>query len=618
MNKLICIAFCVSATLLLPHPNYAKKIPDQINSVQIRGYVGQRINDCIQKRVKKQDVDEIVNVFAKQDELHDMWGTEFWGKWVQGAIASYYYTHDKDLYNMIQYSVEKMIGYQLPDGYMGNYDKAHQLNGWDVWGRKYTTLGLLKWYHLSGDKKALKAACRLMDYTMSQIGEGKAHIYDCGIYKGMASISILEPLMFLYNATKAQRYLDFAQWIVKDFEREGGPQLIAKADIPVYNRFPVPGNKWWSRDNGQKAYEMMSCYVGLLELSKVINRPDYVDIVEKVVRHIMDEEINLCGSGAANECWYNGNPRQTIPAYNMMETCVSFTWMQINERLLQMTGKPVYADNIEHTFMNALMAAMKDDASQIVKYTPLEGYRVEGEHQCGLHINCCNANGPRAFAMIPRMAYSLGDNHVLSVNFYAPSKADAVVDGNEVVIEQTTTYPQSGLITLSVNPTTEKQFTLALRIPSWSKQCTVKVNGIPQNNVTPGSYHNICRTWKQGDKVELELDMRTRLTELNHMIALQRGPVTLARDSRFNDGDVDECCYIIPDEDGCVNVTPIAAPESVWMAFQLETITGAYRDNVTKRAIHLCDFASAGNNWDKKVRYRVWLPKTLYAKHEPR
>jgi hypothetical protein len=24
--------------------------------------------------------------------------------------------------------------------------------------------------------------------------------------------------------------------------------------------------------------------------------------------------------------------------------------------------------------------------------------------------------------------------------------------------------------------------------------------------------------------------------------------------------------------------------------------------------IHLCDFASAGNTWDEKERYRVWLP----------
>ena len=46
---------------------------------------------------------------------------------------------------------------------------------------------------------------------------------------------------------------------------------------------------------------------------------------------------------------------------------------------------------------------MKFDGSQIAKYSPLEGMRHEGEEQCGMHINCCNANGPRAFALLPKM-----------------------------------------------------------------------------------------------------------------------------------------------------------------------------------------------------------------------
>ena len=32
------------------------------------------------------------------------------------------------------------------------------------------------------------------------------------------------------------------------------------------------------------------------------------------------------------------------------------------------------------------MASLKDDASQIAKYSPIEGHRFEGEEQCGLHI----------------------------------------------------------------------------------------------------------------------------------------------------------------------------------------------------------------------------------------
>lgn len=621
MNKTI-IAPLAAVMMISATTASGKKVSEdaraRIEKVSVSGYIGQRIGDCIENRVKKQNVEEITAPFLKQDEVHEMWGTEFWGKWVQGAMSSYRYTQDPDIYAMIERSEKEMMAAQLPDGYLGNYDKDHQLKGWDVWGRKYSTLGLLKWYGLSGDKKALKAACRLIDYTMTQIGEGKHHIYECGNYKGMASGSILEPVMFLYKRTNDKKYLDFARFIVSDMEQSGGPQLLAKADVPVYKRFPVKGNKqWWTPANGQKAYEMMSCYVGLLELYKVTHNEQYLDVVKTVVRHIMDEEINICGSGAANECWFGGRLRQTMPVYHAMETCVTFTWMQINERLLQITDNPLYADNIETTIYNALMSAMKADASQIAKYTPLEGFRHEGEKQCGLNINCCNANGPRAFAMIPRFAYMVRGKDSIDVNFYAPSQMQASLGKNKVSINTATQYPVDGKIEISVDADSPTAFLLSLRIPAWSLISKVSVNGENVGNVKPGTYCRLQRVWKKGDKVTLELDMRTRLTEQNHMQALQRGPVVLARDTRFNDGFVDETC-VIQHKDGYVDARPVAAPKGIWMAFSIPAVMGTDLESFSKPvSINVCDFASAGNEWDRSQRYRVWLQKTLSAMNEP-
>ena len=51
----------------------------------------------------------------------------------------------------------------------------------------------------------------------------------------------------------------------------------------------------------------MSCYDGLLELYKITKNPDYLKAVEATVRNIIDEEINIAGSGSAFECFYHGN-----------------------------------------------------------------------------------------------------------------------------------------------------------------------------------------------------------------------------------------------------------------------------------------------------------------------
>ena len=588
-----------------------------IKQIKIAGYIGQRIDDCITHRVKAQDVDHLVEPFRHHEET-SRWQSEFWGKWIQGAIASYRYNRDPELYTIIKDAAEKLMATQQPNGYIGNYAPEYQLQQWDIWGRKYTSLGLIAWYDLSGDKKALDAACRLIDHLMTQVGPGKVNIVETGNYVGMPSSSILEPVMYLYNRTKEERFLEFANYIVTQWETPQGPQLISKAiaEIPVANRFPHP-KTWFSQENGQKAYEMMSCYEGLLELYKVTGNPLYLSVVEKTVGHIVREEINVAGSGSAFECWYGGNGRQTQPTYHTMETCVTFTWMQLCNHLLQLTGNSLYADYMETAIYNALMASLKADASQIAKYSPLEGWRHEGEEQCGMHINCCNANGPRAFAMIPQFACQVKDDCV-RVNFYTPLVSNLLLPGKkEVVLKLNTDYPVTDKIEIEVIPVKESEFTLALRIPAWSGNTTVAVNGAPEAGILQGAYFPLTRKWKKGDKITLQLDLRARVLEKNEAQAIVRGPLVLARDSRFNDGFVDEASVIVS-KDGYVELTPVAAPAFAWMAFTAPVVLGTdLEGNGASRQVHFCDFASAGNTWDKSQRYRVWLPKTLNVMHSP-
>lgn len=589
----------------------------QVKDLKISGYLGSRIDDCIEHRVKAQDVEHLIEPFRDRTETR-RWQSEFWGKWIQGAIGSYKYNKDPELYQIIKNAADGLMATQTPDGYIGNYAPDAQLEQWDVWGRKYAMLGLIAWYDLSGDKKALASACKVLDHLMTQVGPGKKNIVETGNYLGMASTSVLEPVIFLYNRTGKKAYLDFAEYIVREWETPSGPKLISKAinGVSVSGRFPHP-KQWFSRENGQKAYEMMSCYEGLLELYKITGNALYLSVVEKTVNNIISEEINIAGSGSAFECWYGGRERQTLPTYHTMETCVTFTWMQLCNRLLDVTGNSLYADYIENSIYNALLASLKSDASQIAKYSPLEGWRHEGEEQCGMHINCCNANGPRGFALIPAYAYHT-KGETIYLNLYSQSESTVLLPGKkEVKLTQQTDYPVTGGITIQVDPAKKSHFTLSLRIPSWSKQTTVKVNGNEIAAVLPGSYCQIERDWNKGDHIELEFDMRAKVVELNQAQAIVRGPVVLARDSRFNDGAVDEASVIVV-EDGYVALTPTKDADFSWMSFTAPLVLGT--DLESHRAplnIHFCDFASAGNTWDKTVRYRVWVPKTLNVIHAP-
>lgn len=596
----------------------AQKVTDLLetipqNQLKLEGHVGERTNQIFKNRVVAQDYDYLVEPFRHKNETH-MWQMEFWGKWMLGAVAAWEYTHDAELMGHMSKSVTSMIETQLTNGYIGNYPVENQLTNWDIWGRKYVLLGLLRYHDITQDKKALKTAQKSADYLLTQLGPGKTNIIETGNYHGMASSSILEPMILLYNKTKNKNYLDFANYIVEQWETPDGPQLIAKAlaGIHVADRFPHP-SKWFSPENGQKAYEMMSCYNGLLELYKVTGVSDYLKAVEMTIQDIIDEEINYTGSGSSFECWYHGKEKQTIPTFHTMETCVMTTWMKVNYDLLCLTGKSMYADQIETTYYNALMASTKFDGTEIEMYSPLEGYRGDHSQQCGMNINCCSANGPRGYMMVPRYAVMTSDNEVylnlytnLSASFLLPSE-------NKITLRQKTNYPEGDKINITINPKNPEEFTLAFRIPKWSIQNSILVNGEKTEGLTPGKYVKITRQWNKGDQIELQLDLRGRLVKQNGHVALLRGPLVLARDSRFDDGFVDEAA-LIQHKNNMVDIQiSDSKPDGIWLSFTapIKLGTGISSTDDPPAHVHFCDFGSAGNSWDPKTRYRVWLPEPL-------
>jgi hypothetical protein len=103
---------------------------------------------------------------------------------------------------------------------------------------------------------------------MTEVGPAAADIIRCGLFRGMAASSVLEPIVLLHRRTGDDQLLRLAEWIVSRWSAPNGPQLIEKAftAVPVGERFPPPKKNWFSWENGEKAYEMMSCYAGLLEL----------------------------------------------------------------------------------------------------------------------------------------------------------------------------------------------------------------------------------------------------------------------------------------------------------------------------------------------------------------
>jgi DUF1680 family protein len=582
-------------------------------SAKVTGIVGDKLDSSYQNRILKQDVERLIEPFRSRTET-SCWQSEFWGKWFTSAVLAYRYRPESLLKKKLDEAVNGLIATQTPDGYIGNYVDEKHLAAWDIWGRKYCMLGLLAYYDLTKDQKVLKVTKKVADHLINELKERNALIVKMGSHRGMAASSILEPICLLYSYTWEKKYLDFAEEIVREWETLEGPQLISKADIDVSKRFPKPKNDWYGWEQGQKAYEMMSCYEGLLELYRLTGKNIYKHAVEKIWENIRDTEINVVGSGSSMECWFDGKKLQTLPISDYQETCVTVTWIKLCQQLLRLTGDSKYADAMEQAYYNALLGAMKPDGSDWAKYSPLFGQRLVGNEQCHMGLNCCVANGPRGLFSFPLTAI-MSNNEGLHVNFFSDGSYILQTPGKQKIeLIQQTDYPLTGKIVFKVRLQNPEQMSLMVRIPKWSNKNSLIINGNPLNVITPGEYLKIERKWTNNDVLELNLDMRGRVLSIGEFpenVVIVRGPIVLARDVRLPAPVIDEIMKPVINKDGYVDLESEGQDDPrILMQFKAKFITESNTANGRKSiSLVLCDYASAGNTYDKHSRFRTFLPQ---------
>ena len=676
--KKMMIAFCTVVTVAASVA-FGDSLGN-VGDVRLKGYLGERLDAMIANHVAAQDVDYVTAPFMEKTECKGWWQTEFWGKWMHSSVPYAKLEHrvgerelesgiGKELQCKIERGIERILSSQESSGYIGNYpDGLRCGEGWDVWGMKYTMMGLLHYYDFLkvqeevGEKssssrkegstlqlktptptKILDAAKRLCDYVIAEIGPGGRRgreLWQTGNWSGYASSSILEPVVWLYKRVSArdgrdaaQKYLDFAAYIVEGMTKpEKGPRLIDLAlkgvSVADRNEPDFNGGGEWSyvcKHGRSKAYEMMSCYQGLLEYCEIVKLCKYEntqypmsavgDISKAAVmtaEDIAKEEINLAGGCACSEAWFHGARKQHLPYTRLQETCVTTTWMRFCEKLLSVTDDPKWADQLERTFYNAYLAAMKSDGSEFAGYTPLSGNRYHGQHHCYMHTDCCTANGPRGFLCFLKKMFEVRGG-VATFNFYSSALVRGELPGGrKVAFDMYSLYPRTDYVRIVSHA--EGAAPVRLRIPAWSANTKVMLNGKALDGVAAGRYFTIDRDWKLGDIVELKFDMPVVAHTLDHNVAFTRGPVLLARDSRFADGDMTEPFRrgVIADGQAMPTFSAVRTPsDDIWMAFSATLPIGSHHENPeagNPTTVFFCDYASAGNAWTRDNHYRTWFP----------
>jgi DUF1680 family protein len=578
-------------------------------TVQLQGWLGDKLGLCLNGRVWAQNPETLVAVIRSHHDKGD-WRGEYWGKWYSAAVLGYACQPTAERRAQLEQVMREVIKSQEPDGYLGSYDEKDRLTVWDVWCRKYVLLGLLAAYDLTGDKTALEAARRDADNLIDDLDRRKIKLVEIGVQelKGVANSSIIEPMALLYQRTGDRKYLEFAQSIIAQWNApySTAPQGIHLLEKALAGSPPLQNH----------AYAIMSCFEGICELYRATGDRQYLDGAVRFGQSVRRHERMIDGSASNHELFCDGARGQTEFLEKPQETCATVTWIKLCAQLLRLTGDPVWADEMELSLYNAMIGAMTPGGEWFSYFTQLTGERVPSFiAHADLNLSCCVANAPRGLLLTPRWAVMTAPDGPV-VNLYAPGTASVkLADGAEVRIVQETDYPVSERITLTISPARKQRFTLRLRIPAWSQHTALAVNGQPVV-CEPGKYAKLDREWAPGDQVLLTLDLRGRTLPAPSgapQLALMRGPILLALDNRLVP-PTDTAIWLSADAEGFVKLKPLAAkPAWAWMAFEVpfqvhpSHFYGHYTTNLA-----LCDFSSAGNDWNEKNLYRTWLPQPLF------
>ncbi len=602
-----------------------------------------------------EDWARFVDQFRILSDTDNGWRGEYWGKMMRGACFVYSYTNNQKLYDILTETVKDMLSTMDSLGRISSYPVHLELNGWDIWSRKYVLLGLQYFMEICTDVQLneciVESMIKQVDYLISKIGneEGKMPITrTSNFWRGVNSSSILEPVVRLYVLTNEQRFLDFATHIVSS----GGAEIanifeLAYEDKTDPYQYPIV-----------KAYETISCFEGLLEYYRVTKEEKWKTAAINFARRLAKTDITIIGTaGCVHEYFDHSALRQTDPKLQgiMQETCVTVTWMKFCMQLLLLTGESEFADLFEQSFYNAYLGAVNTekivDEHVLTKYPeavliplPFDSYssltpNTRGRGVGGLKVmpdnhyyGCCACIGAAGIGMVHKIATNV-KNTGIAVNLYINGTTKTVTPlNNPLTLNFKTEYPKEATVQIDVSVEQTEDFEISLRIPDWSKQTALFVNG-ESIEVTKG-YTDIKRLWQNGDKITVILDMRTRVMhpvkfekdvvmlgihwlqnyitpqvvyqspEAMFHIALLRGPLVLARDARL-DGTVDEAVLVDYDEDGYVLLTESdKATFNTIVEYQVPT-----KDNKTFTVI---DYSSAGKTWREDSRYACWLPTKKY------
>ncbi|MBY9080664.1 glycoside hydrolase family 127 protein [Paenibacillus sp. HN-1] len=492
-------------------------------------------------------------------------------KWLEAVGYSLALNPDEDLERIADEAIKLIAASQAEDGYINTYfTLAEPGNRWtnlmdchEMYSAGHLIEAAVAYFQGTGKRELLEVAIKMADHIDRRFGPepGKIRGYD-----GHQEIELA--LVKLYDITGEARYLKLASFLIEErgqepsfflqeWEARGrishwSPGVVQKtpqgldylqAHKPVREQEVASGH----------AVRAVYMYTGMADLALRTGDESLLAACRRLWNNTVHKQMYINGSigsthqGEAFTFDYD-LPNDT----NYSETCASIGLIFFARRMLQAEVKGEYGDVMERALYNTVTAGMAGDGKHYFYVNPLEvwpeasqknpdKHHIKAVRQPWYGCACCPPNVARLLTSLGQYIFT-SSSDTLYTHLYIGSEASVELDRTRLSVRLDSSLPWHGDAALTIGPVEgAAEFTLAVRIPSWTSSCTFALNGEPVTPEIRNGYAYLKRSWKEGDRYAVTLGMQPHRVYANPNLranagrtALQRGPLVYCFEEQDN------------------------------------------------------------------------------------
>lgn len=502
--------------------NRAPLVPQQFiklptGSIKAGGWLLTQLN--LQKNGLNGHLSEISAWLQKEDnawlKAGGKWGWEEVPYWLRGYGNLAYLLGDKDMLKESRLWIEAILKSQRADGNFGPYTENNGAQ--DFWPNMVALWILQSYYEYSGDKRVLDCMTKYFHFQLT-VPEDK---FLKDYWENSRGGDNLWSVVWLYNRTGDKELLRLAEKLHRHTAN-----WTKSTELPN-----------WHNVNVAECFREPAIYY-LFNSNKAMLDASYN--VQSLIRRSFGQVPG--GMFGADENARIGffDPRQGT------ETCGFAEQMASDEIMLLITGDQYWAENCEDVAFNSYPAALMPDYKSLRYITSPNMVMSDSKnHKPGidnagpfLSMNpfssrCCQHNHGFAWPYYTEhLIMATPDNGAAAVMFNTCEAKMKVADGKEIILKETTDYPFDSTINFTIETKKAVEFPLYIRIPRWTNNATVCINGKQvEAQLEAGQYLRINRTWKNNDKIELQVPMKLSMRQWQankNSVSVDYGPLTLS------------------------------------------------------------------------------------------